>query len=87
MALALLGLPILAIDGKGGAMTGKRRPTGIKIQVGYSDEVDDAICLTVVVEGSGLPKMQYRVPLRDAEEISENLWGRCNRQEEGKVND
>ena len=52
----------------------KRRPTGIKIQVGYSDEVDDAICLTVVVEGSGLPKMQYRVPLRDAEEISENLW-------------
>ena len=55
-------------------MSSKRRPTGIKFQVSYSDEIDDAICLTVVVEGSGLPKIQCRVPLRDAEEISENLW-------------
>ena len=64
----------------------KRRPTGIKIQVGYSDEVDDAICLTVVVEGSGLPKIQCRVPLRDAEEISENLWDAVTaKKKNGKV--
>ena len=66
-------------------MTGKRRPTGIKIQVGYSDEVDDAICLTVTVEGSGLPKMQYRVPLRDAEEISENLWDAATAKRKARI--